>query len=127
MEPSRRHDAAFLGKVKGLPRDAQDGSVRGRPRKEHAPPPPPVLIGEITEKHNPDLPDMTEDKHSETPKETDDTNDADNVPMSEAPMNDGRDAGHIKSKSSVDTPDGVRQRLKFDGEASGVQRDCQAR
>ena len=28
LEPSRRHDAGFLGKVKGLPRDAQDGIVR---------------------------------------------------------------------------------------------------
>ena len=74
LEPSRRHDAAFLGMVKGLPWDAQDGLVRGRPTKEPAPPPP-VLIGENTQKHNPDLPDKTEDKHSETPKETDDTND----------------------------------------------------
>ena len=39
LEPSRRHDAAFLGTVKGLPWDAQE----------------------------------TEDKHSEKPKETDDT------------------------------------------------------
>ena len=76
LEPSRQHDAAFLGTVKGLPWDAH--IVRGRPRKELAP--PPVLIGENTQKHNPDLPDKTEDKHSETPKETDDANDADNVP-----------------------------------------------
>ena len=105
--------------MKGLPWDAQDGIVRGRPRKEPAPPPP-VLVGENTQSHNPDLPDKTEETHSETPKETDDTNDPDNVPMSETPLNDGRDASHIKSKSSVDTADGVRQRLKFDGEASGM-------
>ena len=78
--------------MKGLPWDAQDGIVRGRPRKEPAPPPPPFLIGENTQKHNPDLPDKTEDTHSETPKETDGTNDADNVPMSETPTHDGRDA-----------------------------------
>ena len=122
LEPSRRHDAGFLCKVKGLPWDAQDGIVRCRPRKEPAPPPP-VLNGENTQKHNPDLPDKTEDKHSETPEETDDTTDADNLPMSETPLNDGRDASHIKSKSSVDTADGVRQRLKFDGEASGMTPD----
>ena len=122
LEPSRRHDVAFLGTVKGLPWDAQDGIVRGRLRKEPAPPPP-VLIGENTQKHNPDLLDKTEDKHSETPKETDDTNDADNVPMSETLANDGRDASHIKSKSSVADTDGVRQRLKFDGEASGMTPD----
>ena len=29
LEPSRRHDAGFLDKVKGLPWDAQDGIVRG--------------------------------------------------------------------------------------------------
>ena len=58
LEPSRRHNTAFLGRVKGLPWDAQDGIVRGRPRKELAPPPP-ALIG--------------------------DTNDANNVPMSETP------------------------------------------
>ena len=101
---------------------AQDGIVRGRPRKEPAPPPP-VLIGENTQKHNPDLPEKTEDKHSETPKETDDTNDADNVPVSETPTNDGRDARYIKSKSSVDAADGLRQCLKFDGEASGMTPD----
>ena len=122
LEPSRLHDVAFLSTVKGLPWDAQDGIVRGRPRKELAPPPP-VLVGENTQKHNPDLPDKTEDKHPETPKETDDTNDADIVPTSETPTNDGRDVGHIKSKSSVDAADGVRQRLKFDGEASGMTPD----
>ena len=90
LEPCRRHDAAFLG-VKGLPRDAQDGTVRGRPRKGLAPPPP-VLVGENPQKHNPDLPDKTEDKHSETPKETDDTNDGDDVPMSETLVKDGRNA-----------------------------------
>ena len=73
--------------MKGLPWGAQDGIVRVRPRKEPATPPP-VLIGENTQKHNPDLPGKTEDKHSETPKETDETNDADNVPMSETPTHD---------------------------------------
>ena len=102
--------------------DAKDGIVRGRSRKEPAPPPP-VLVGENTQSHNPDLPDKTEDKHCETPKETDDTNDADNLPTSETPLNDGRDANHIKSKSSADAADGVRQRLKFDGEASGMTPD----
>ena len=90
------------------------------------------MIGENTQKHNTDLPDKTEMTHSETPKETDDTNDPDNVPLSETPVNDDRDASHIKSKSSVDSDDGVRQRLNFDGETSGMtplqeaQRDCQA-
>ena len=63
------------------------------------------------------------DRRSETPKETDDTNDADDVPMSETPVNDGRNASHIKSKSSAADTDGVRQRLKFDGEASGMTPD----
>ena len=45
------------------------------------------------------------------------------VPVSETPLSDIRDASHIKSKSSVDTADGVRQRLKFDGEASGMTPD----
>ena len=63
----RADDAGFLGKVKSLPWDAQDGIVRGRPRKEPAPPPP-VVVGENTRKHNPGLPDKTEDTHSETPK-----------------------------------------------------------
>ena len=94
----------------------------GRPRKEPAPPPP-VLVGVNTQSRNPDLPDKTEETHSETPKETADTNDSDNVPMSETPLNDGRDASHIKSKSPVYTADGVRQRLKFDGEASGMTPD----
>ena len=93
--------------MKGLPWDAQDGVVRGRPRKEPAPPPP-ILVGENTQSHNPDLPDKTEMTHSDTPKETD-TNDHDSVPMSETPLKDDRDASHIKSKSSVDTADGVRQ------------------
>ena len=69
------------------------------------------------------MPDKTEDKHTETPKETDDTNDANTVPMSETPVNDGRDASHIKSKSLVDAADGVRQCLKLDGEASGMTPD----
>ena len=102
--------------------DAQDGIVRGRPRKESAPPPS-ILVGENTQSDNLDLPDKTEVTHSETPKETDDTNDHDTVPMSETPTNDNRDASHIKSKSSLDTADGVRQRLKFDGEASGMTSD----
>ena len=102
LEPSCRHDAGFLGEVEGLPWDAQDGIVRGRPRKEPAPPPP-VSVGENTQNHNPVLPEKTERTHCETPKETDDMHDADNVPMSETPLNDGRDASHIKSKSSVDT------------------------
>ena len=43
--------------------------------------------------------------------------------MSETPLTDGRDTSHIKSKSSVGTSDGVRQHLKFDGEASGMTPD----
>ena len=123
LEPSRRHDAGFLGKVKGLPWDPQVGIVRGRPRKEPAPPPP-VLVGENTQKHNLDTPDGTEGNHSETAKETDDTNDADDVPRSQTPSSDGqRDRSHIKAKSSAADTDGVRQRLKFDGEASGMTPD----
>ena len=38
-------------------------------------------------------------------------------------MNDGRDASHIKSKSSLDDTSGVRQRLKFDGLATGMTPD----
>ena len=67
LEPSRRHDAAFLGMVKGLPWDAHDGIVRGRSRKEPAPPPP-VLVGGSTQSHNPDLPDKSERTHSGTPR-----------------------------------------------------------
>ena len=122
LEPSRRHDAGFLDKVKGLPWDAQDSIVRCRPRKEPAPPPP-IVVGGNTQSHNPDLPVKTEMTHSETPKETDNTNDPDDVSVSETVLNDGRDASHIKSKSPVDTTDGVRQRLKFDGEASGMTPD----
>ena len=49
-----------------------------------------MVLSEVdTQKHNPELPDKTEDKHSETPKETDDTNDADDVPMSETLVNHG--------------------------------------
>ena len=44
------------------------------------------------------MPDKTEVTHCETPKETDDTNDHDSVPTSETPLNDGRDASHIKSE-----------------------------
>ena len=65
------------------------------------------MVGENTQSDNPDLPDKSEETHSETPKETDDTNDPDNVPMSETPLNDGRDASHIKSKSSVDAAGGA--------------------
>ena len=43
--------------------------------------------------------------------------------MSDTPVNDGRDASHIKSKSSLDDTSGVRQRLKFDGVASGMTPD----
>ena len=122
LEPSRRHDAGFLDKVKGLPWDAQDGIVRGRPREKSAPPPP-ILVRENTQSDNPDLPDKTEATHTETPKETDDTTDHDSVPMSETSLSDHRDACHIKFKSSVDTADGLRLRLKFDGEASGMTPD----
>ena len=110
LEPSRRHDAGFLDKVKGLPWDAQDGTVRGGPRKEPAPPPP-ILVGENTQSDNPDMPDKTEVTHCLTPMETDDTTDHDSVPMSATPLKDDRDVSHIKSMSSVDTADGVRQRL----------------
>ena len=95
--------------MKGLPWDSQDGIVRGRPRKEPAPPPP-ILFGENAQNDNPDVPDKTEATHSEMPKET-------------VPMSDDRNASHIKSKSSVYTTDEVRQRLKFDGEASGMTPD----
>ena len=81
--------------MKGLPWDAQDGIVRCRPRKESAPPPPPILVGENTQNDNPDMPDKTEVTLFETPKETNDTNDHDSVPMSETPLNDNRDASHI--------------------------------
>ena len=54
------------------------------------------------------------------PKRTDDTNDLDSVPMSETPVKDNLDASYIKSKSSVDTTNGVRQRLKFVGESCGM-------
>ena len=118
LEPSRRHDAVFLNTVKGLPWDAEDGILRGRPREESAP--PPILVGENSQTHSPDLSDNIVDNHSESPKETDDTNDTDNVLMSETPSSDGRDASHIKSKSSLDDTSGVRQRLKFDGVASGM-------
>ena len=82
-----------------------------------------MLVGENTQRHNPDAPDTTEDKHSETAKETDDTNDVDDVPMSETPVSDGRHPSHIKYKSSAADTDGVRQRLKFDGEASAMTPD----
>ena len=48
LEPSRRHDAGFLDKVKGLPWDAKDGIVRFRPRKEPAP--PTIVVGESPER-----------------------------------------------------------------------------
>ena len=59
FEPTRRHDAGFLDKVKGPPWDARYGIVRGRPRKEPAPPPP-ILVEENTQNENIDMPDMTE-------------------------------------------------------------------
>ena len=105
--------------MKGLPWEAQDGILRGRPRKERAPPPP-ILVGEDSQTYNPDLPDNTADNHSQSPKETDDIDDTDNVSMSQTPSSDGRDASHIKSKASLDDTSGVRQRLKFDGVASGM-------
>ena len=125
LEPSRRHDAAFLGKVKGFVHGTHRTVLSGvdRERNLHHHHHPLWLERTLTQKHNPDLPDKTKDKHSETPKETDDANYADNVPMSETPLNDGRDASHIKSKASADAADGVRQRLKFDGEASGMTPD----
>ena len=55
VEPSRRHDAGFLGKVRGVPWDAEDGIVRGRPRKEPIPPPH-ILVGENNQKDNVDGP-----------------------------------------------------------------------
>ena len=118
----RRHDAVFLSCVKGLPWDAEDGILQGRPRKER-PPPPPILVGEDSQTYNPDLPDNTADNHSQSPKETDNIDDTDNVPMSQTPSSDGRDASHIKSESSLDDTSGVRQRLKFDGVASGMTPD----
>ena len=121
LEPSRRQDAVFLNSVKGRPWDAEDGFLRGRPRKESAPQPP-ILVGEDSPTDNPYLPDNSADNYSESPKETDGTNDTDNVPMSETPSSDGRDASHVKSKSLDDTS-GVRQRLKFDGVASGMNPD----
>ena len=78
---------------------------------------------ENNQTHNPDMPDNAADNHSQSPKETDDTNETDNVPMSETPSDDGRDASHIKSKSSLDDTSGVRQRLKFDGVATGMTPD----
>ena len=57
----------------------------------------PFWLDKTTQSHNPDLPDKTEEAHSETPNETDDTNDPDSAPMSETPLNDGRDASHIIS------------------------------
>ena len=124
QEPSRRHDAVFLSNVKGLPWDAEDGIHGSRPRKESAPPPP-ILVGDNTQTHSMDLPDNTADKHSETPKETDDAKESDNAPMSETPVNDGRNASHMKSKSSLDNISGVRQRLNFDGVATGMTSDPQ--
>ena len=121
LEPSRRHDAGFLDKVKGSTVGRTGRYCTGSTEK--AAPPPPILVGGKSQSDNPDLPDKTEATHSETPKETDDANVHDSVPMSETPLNDGRDASHIKSKSSVDTADGVRQRLKFNGEASGTNPD----
>ena len=120
LEPTHRHDARFLSTVKGLPWDAQDGIVRGRPRKEptqlH-----PVLVGESTQTHS-------AGSCSESGKETDDSHD---VPMNESPSSDGQpqssggshDRSNSKAKSATDDADGVRQRLKFDGKASGMTPD----
>ena len=58
-------------------------------------------------------PDNTADKHSETPKETDDAKETDTAPMSETSVNDGRNASHMKSKSSLDNTSGVRQRCEL--------------
>ena len=85
LEPSRRHDAGFLDKVTGLPWDAQYGIVRGRPRKEPAPPQP-ILVGENTQNDNLDMLDKTEATHSETPKETDDAHVHDSIPLSDTPF-----------------------------------------
>ena len=81
LEPARRHDASFLSAVKGLPCDAQDGIVRGRPRKEPTPPHP-ILVGE----YSTGMHDTTDElrgrhsagSHSGSGKETVDSND---VPM----------------------------------------------
>ena len=60
----------FLGKVKGLPCDPQDGIVRvGQERNQHHRYP-------FWLERNPDTPDNTEGNHSETAQETADTNDA---------------------------------------------------
>ena len=85
---------------------SQDGIVRGRPRKEPAPPPP-ILVGENSQSDNLHMPDKTEATDSETPNEADHTNNHDSVLMSETPLNDDREVSLIKSKSSVDTVDGV--------------------
>ena len=63
--------------------------------------------------------------HSGSDKETDDSYD---VPMKESPSRDGHppssggshDRSKSKAKSTTADADGVRQRLKFDGEASGM-------
>ena len=59
LEPSRRHDDGFLDKVKGLHRTVLYGV--DRERKLHHP--------LNTQSHNSDLPDKTEETHSETPKD----------------------------------------------------------
>ena len=53
-------------------------SSRGRPRKEPTPPPP-ILVGENTKKHNADVPDTADGSHSVVWNETDDTDDADDA------------------------------------------------
>ena len=83
------HDAVFLSCVKGLQWDKEDGILRGRPRKEPAPPPP-IFIGEDSQTHNPDLPD------GQSPKETDNMNDTDNVSMSETTLSDGREPHQVQ-------------------------------
>ena len=99
LEPSRRHDAGFLGKVKvSLKIHKMVSPGIGQERNQHQR--HRLSSDENTQKHNPDTPDNTEDKHSETAKETDDTNDADDEPMSQ----------NINAKSSgAANTDGVRQ------------------
>ena len=79
----------------GSPMGAQDGIVRGRPRKEPTPPHPPFLVGESTQKHNTGIHDITDELggrhsaggHSGSGEETDDRNE---VPMNESLPSDGQ-------------------------------------
>ena len=87
-------------------------------------PPPHILVGENNQKDNVDGPDTADGSHSGTGKETNNTNDTDDVAMSKTSSSDGQHArSHSKAKSSTADADGVRQRLKFDGEASGMTPD----